>query len=294
MRTLIYTRTSTRDQELGHSAQESHCREYARAHGLTVAGVYKDHVSGGIAPAKRAGFMQLLDALNKNDVLLTLKRDRLGRDVVHNAVAESLVKRQGARVVTLDCASGDDPSAMFMRCVIDAVAQYERALIQQRTRVALAEKRMRGEVCGTPPRGYRKDEQGRAVVDERECEMIERVRVWRGEGRTLAEIKTLCEREGVTARSGRAPSLGTLSLWTRGVQMEHSPPRPKRTARGPSRARVEDNVVGLRAVVHDLHTRGWSQRAIVAELGARGYRTKRGKPYSKTQVWRILARSPHV
>lgn len=294
MRALIYTRTSTRDQELGHSAQESHCREYARAHGLTVTGVFKDHVSGSVEPGKRDGFNRLLDALGEGDVLLTLKRDRLGRDVVQNAVAESLVHRKGARVVTLDCSSGDDPSAVFMRLVIDAVAQYERALIQQRTRAALAEKRARGEVCGVPARGYRKDEQGRAVIDEKECEMIERVRAWRSEGRTLAQIQTLCEREGVTARSGRAPSLGTLSLWTRGVQMKHKPHRPKRTVTGPSRARVEDNVVGLRAVVHDLHARGLSQRAIVTELGVRGYRTRNGRPYTKTQVWRILARSPHV
>ena len=296
MNVLIYTRTSTREQELGHGAQETYCREYARSQGLTVGGVFRDQISGGVEVTKREGFCNLLEVIGKGDVLVVMKRDRLGRDLIQNAIAESLVQRKGARVAALDCPEGDDPNSVFMRCMIDALAQHERALIQERTRAALAEKRRKGEALGSPKRGYMSDEKGLEVINQTEVEAVERVKVWRQNGHTLKAIRGLCEQEGITTRRGTHPSIATLSVWTRGVTLTH-PLRAEK--RGPKRnrkssLRVEDKIVGLQAVVQDLHARGLSQRAIVAELTQRGYRTKKGNPFTKTQVCRILARSPNL
>ena len=43
---VIYTRTSTNDQELGHLAQGAECRAHAEAQGLEVIAVYTDTCSG--------------------------------------------------------------------------------------------------------------------------------------------------------------------------------------------------------------------------------------------------------
>jgi DNA invertase Pin-like site-specific DNA recombinase len=46
---------------------------------------------------------------------------------------------------------------------------------------------------------------------------------------------------------------------------------------------------GVIATVHDLRTSGMSQRAIVAELAARGLISRAGKPFARTQVVRMLS-----
>jgi len=45
------------------------------------------------------------------------------------------------------------------------------------------------------------------------------------------------------------------------------------------------------AVVRELRAAGLSQRAIVAELGARGLVSRVGRPFAKTQIARMLARA---
>src|SRR5437016_1706481 len=90
-------------------------------------------------------------------VILVAKRDRLARDPMVAAVAESLAARAGAVVVSADGAgNGDDPGAVLMRRMVDAFAEYERALIRARTRSALAVKRGRGErISRHVPYGFR-------------------------------------------------------------------------------------------------------------------------------------------
>lgn len=292
MRALIYTRTSTKEQELGHGAQESLCREHAEAQGWRVEGVWRDQISGGVEVVRREGFMSLLEHARKGDIVLIAKRDRLGRNLVGNAAAESLLLKRGVSLCALDVASGDDPGSVFMRHVIDAVAQYERALISERTRAALAEKVRKGEALGSPKRGYKSDEEGMLVEDAEERMIMEQVRAWRAEGLTITELHERCLDEGLTSRRGEPPSRSTVGGWVQDISVSDEMSVERRGAEPtePSPQRVESLVVGLKDVILDLSERGLSQRAIVAELARRGYRTRAGRPYSKTQVWRILQR----
>lgn len=51
---------------------------------------------------------------------------------------------------------------------------------------------------------------------------------------------------------------------------------------------------GVLDIVRQLRAEGLSQRAIVDELAARGLVSRAGQPFGKTQVARMLARSPRV
>lgn len=286
MRAIIYTRTSTATQELSHAAQESACREYAQREGLEVSDVYSEQMSGGVDATRRPIFMNVLSALEAGDVLLVARRDRLGRSALGNSVAESVVKRKGARLVALDVASGDTPADVFMRQMIDAIAEYERALISLRTSSALDVRRKQGLSVGHAPLGKRANEAGELVENVSERETIKRVRALRKSGLTLREVRSACEREGLKARSGRVPSVATLSVWCKGVSVPTTLGARRGVKKGAEGARV--HVAGLDATILELTERGWSQRAIVAELERRGYRTSAGKPYTKTHVWRVL------
>jgi DNA invertase Pin-like site-specific DNA recombinase len=142
-----YIRVSTDDQALSVDAQRARLESWCAERRLTLVAVHEDvGVSGGADLDKRPGLMAAIDALTPGMALVAVKRDRLARDTMNAAMIERLAECQGARVLTCDGAGeGDSPEAQMLRGIIDVFAQYERAVIRARTKVAMAHKRDRGE-----------------------------------------------------------------------------------------------------------------------------------------------------
>lgn len=91
-----------------------------------------------------------------------------------------------------------------MKAMVDAFAQYERALIRARTRAALASKRARCEAIGTPPLGYRLARDRLHIEpDPAERLAIERVITLRREGLSIRAIAAALDRERVPCRGAR-------------------------------------------------------------------------------------------
>jgi site-specific DNA recombinase len=162
IRVAIYLRVSLEEQaESGHGlhAQEDAARAYAARQGWEVIGVFTDPgVSGGVGLEGRPGLLDAIASLDKGDVLLVAKRDRIGRlDPLAMAMIEAAVRRNGARIISAagEGTEDDDPSSILMRRMIDAFAEYEKLIIGARTKSALAAKRRRGEKTGGPvPFGF--------------------------------------------------------------------------------------------------------------------------------------------
>ena len=147
-----YVRVSTEDQGLGLEAQRAALAVWAERAGVTLLAVHEDRgVSGGAAIDRRPGLLAALDALAGcgAGVLVVAKRDRLARDVLNAAMIERMAERVGARVVSAAGeGEGSDPASKLMRTMIDAFAEYERAVIRGRTVAALKAKAARGEKVG--------------------------------------------------------------------------------------------------------------------------------------------------
>jgi len=207
LRVVGYVRSSTEDQSLGPVAQRHALEAWVRARGAELVALHEDlGLSGGAALEKRPGLLAALDALREHGagVLLVAKRDRLARDVLVAAMVERLAARVGASVVSAAGeGEGNDPAAQLMRTIVDAFAAYERALIRQRTRAALAVKRGRGERTGDVPFGFRLAPDGVHLEElPEEQDVIAEVRRLGGQGLTL---RAICERLaslGFSPRSG--------------------------------------------------------------------------------------------
>lgn len=203
---VAYLRVSTEEQSLGPDAQRAAIASWAARAGVEVVSWHEDRVSGAAAIEERPGLLQALDALETHGagVFVVAKRDRLARDVMLAAMTERLVERAGARVVSAagEGTESDDPTSVLMRSIIDAFAQYERAVIRSRTRSALAVKRARGELTGNAPLGMRAVE-GRLQVDERETEALAAIRSLRSQGYSLRAIASELESRGIYNRAGR-------------------------------------------------------------------------------------------
>lgn len=176
---VAYRRVSTEEQAqsgLGLDAQTAAIEAAAQRAGLTVRTIFTDAgVSGGAAMDRRPELVAALAALQRGDVLLIAKRDRLARDLINGALIEATVKRKRARIVSAagEGTDSDDPSAQLQRMMIDAFATYERLVIKARTSAALRAKAERGERNSRhAPYGYHFTEHDRLEEDQPERNVI--------------------------------------------------------------------------------------------------------------------------
>jgi DNA invertase Pin-like site-specific DNA recombinase len=219
---VAYVRVSTDEQHLGPEAQRAAIEAWATRESVHVLAWHVDHGVSGAAPLdKRPGLLAALETLRERraGVLLAAKRDRVARDVVAAATIERMAAKVGAKVVTADGVStADTPEGMLMRTLIDAFAQYERALIATRTAAALAAKRRKGERVGQVPYGCRLAADGLALEPEPvEQRVIDRVRTMRDEGETIDGIAAQLNAEGVPARGRRWHATTVRRILVRGA-----------------------------------------------------------------------------
>lgn len=205
---VAYLRVSTDDQALGPEAQRASIEAWAAARGVVVVAWCCDQGVSGAAPIdKRPALLDALAALREHGagVLVVAKRDRLARDSMIAAMVERMAATSGAGVVSAAGeGEGDGPEHLLMRRLIDAFAEYERALIAARTRAALAVKAKRGELVGAPRLGERVAADGVHVErDGAEGEALALIDALRRQGMTIRAIADELTARGVPARGGR-------------------------------------------------------------------------------------------
>ena len=149
-----YTRVSTAEQGdsgLGLAAQEAAIRAECARRGWTLAALYSDTLSG--KTLARPGLAEALDAVESGAAggIIVAKLDRLSRSLVDFAGLMARAQAGGWNLVALDL--GIDlatPAGEFMANVLASAAQWERRIIGQRTRDALAIKAAQGVRLGRP------------------------------------------------------------------------------------------------------------------------------------------------
>ena len=124
-------------------------RDALLAAGVDARHLYEDRASG--AKDDRSGLAMALEFVRPGDVLVVWKLDRLGRSLSHLLTIVNALKDK--RVAFRSLTEGMDTttaSGELLFHVFGALAQYERALIQERVVAGLAAARRRGRVGGRP------------------------------------------------------------------------------------------------------------------------------------------------
>jgi site-specific DNA recombinase len=212
MNATIYLRVSTSEQGesgAGLQAQEDACRRFAAAQGWTVAGVFTDAgVSGAAGLDRRPALLEAISTLTRGGVLLVAKLDRVSRgEPLAAAMIEAAVSRKGARIVSAagEGTDSDEPTAVLMKRMIQAFAEYERLIIGARTRAALQAKSRRGERVGQIGYGFALAADGRTLEPvEAEQQVIAKIGELRSQGHTLRDIAAELTRQGIITREGKA------------------------------------------------------------------------------------------
>jgi putative DNA-invertase from lambdoid prophage Rac len=147
-RLFAYCRVSTADQTTENQIKEIEAAGFVVAKQRTVT----ETVSGSVAAFERKGFSKLLDKLEEGDVLIVTKLDRLGRNAIDVRATVERLEYLGVRVHCLALGGVDltSPAGKMTMQVINAVAEFERDLLIERTHAGLRRAKAEGKVFGRP------------------------------------------------------------------------------------------------------------------------------------------------
>ena len=147
-RTFAYVRVSTAGQTTENQVREIDAAGFK----VDPRRVVSETVSGSSAIDQRPGFMRLLDKLEADDVLIVTKMDRLGRNAIDVATTVDRLAAIGVRVHCLALGGVDltSPAGRMTMGVINAVAQFERDLLIERTQAGLQRAKSEGATFGRP------------------------------------------------------------------------------------------------------------------------------------------------
>jgi DNA invertase Pin-like site-specific DNA recombinase len=125
-------------------------RDALLAVGVDPRHLFEDRASG--AKDDRPGLAKTLAFVQPGDVLVVWKLDRLGRSLSHLLIiVNTLRARQVAFRSLTEGMDTSTASGELLFHVFGALAQYERALIQERVVAGLAAAKRRGRIGGRPP-----------------------------------------------------------------------------------------------------------------------------------------------
>ena len=118
--------------------------------GVDARHLFEDHASG--VKDDRPGLVKALEFVCAGDVLVVWKLDRLGRSLSHLlSIVNALKVKQVAFRSLTEGMDTSTASGELLLHVFGALAQYERALIQERVVAGLAAAKRRGRFGGRPP-----------------------------------------------------------------------------------------------------------------------------------------------
>lgn len=137
-----YARVSTTDQNTA-----------LQTDALTVAGaerIYEESQSG--ASRDRPELTRCIDTLRQGDTLIVWRLDRLGRSLkdLVAIIAELEGKGVGFRSIT-EAIDTTTAGGKLVFHIFGSLAEFERSMIQERTKAGLAAARARGRKGGRPP-----------------------------------------------------------------------------------------------------------------------------------------------
>jgi DNA invertase Pin-like site-specific DNA recombinase len=174
MKAAIYARISTTNHGQDVSMQTRELRDYCERRGFEIVGEYTDVGISGSKDSRPELNRLMADAKQRRfDAVCVWKLDRFGRSLRHLVNALADLESLGVSFISIkDNLDLSTPSGRLMFQIIGAMAEFERALIQERVKAGLRNARAKGKTLGRP----------RRVVDAVKISSL------RSQGRSVREI----------------------------------------------------------------------------------------------------------
>ena len=133
-----YARVSTDDQTLDPQRDALKAVECER--------IFEDTAGGA---AERPNLQQALSHLRAGDTLAVWRLDRLGRSLKDLIARAEALRAEGVSLKSLkEAIDTDSPTGQLVFHIFGALAEFERALVRERTQAGLQAARARGRLGG--------------------------------------------------------------------------------------------------------------------------------------------------
>src|SRR5262245_48359578 len=171
---------------------------FAKAHGYVLAGEFYDAAVSGADPiAERPGFKAMLDRIAGNGVhcIVVESPDRFARDLTVQLTGHDFLKSLGVSLIPAtapDFFTEDTPTAVLVRQVLGAIAQFEKTSLVAKLKAARDRKKAVTGKCG-----------GRKTYAEAKPEVVALAKELHGQGVSLRKISAELATRGYVTAGGR-------------------------------------------------------------------------------------------
>ena len=161
--------------------QEYEIRKYCKRHGIEVTHWITESISGTVAVEKRE-LGKAISSMSKGDLLISTELSRLGRNMLMIMGILNICSAKGLAIHTIkdNFDLSDSINSKIIAFAFALAAEIERNLISQRTREALAMRKMNGVKLGRPKGSSQK----KVMFNKKKDEIIMMIQ----QGKSLAEI----------------------------------------------------------------------------------------------------------
>lgn len=200
-----YLRVSTIDQDTDKN--EAAILKFANDKDFGKVEFISEKVSGTMSWKKRKLF-EVVNIMNKGDILIVPELSRLGRSLVDVLDVLNTLSDKDVKVYSVKenfQINGHDIQSKMMRTMLGLFSEIERDLISARTKEGLAAARAKGKLLGRP-KGI-----GKSRLDVHREDI-------------LALIKNGSNRKFIAKRFGVSP--GTITHWLKRHNLDSITPQP--------------------------------------------------------------------
>ena len=155
MKIYAYIRVSTEMQT--YVNQEHEIRQYCLRHGLKVTEWVSESVSGTV-PIEKRRLGKVLRKMARGDMLIATELSRLGRNMLMVMAVLNICSSRGIAIHSIkdNFDLSDNINSKIIAFAFALAAEIERNLISQRTKEALAVRKLKGMKLGRPPGSSKK------------------------------------------------------------------------------------------------------------------------------------------
>ena len=212
---VIYARySSTNQTEQSIEGQVHVCEDFAKRHNIVIADLYVDRAISGTTD-ERASFQRMLkDSNNKKwDYVLVYKLDRFARNKYESAIHRKHLKDNGVKLISAMENIPDTPEGILLESLLEGMNQYFSEELAQKVSRGLHESRMKGHCVGSVPYGYIKENK-KLIINQEECEMLNRIFNEYAGGKTILQISRDLEKENIKFSPQKIRSCLNRKLYT--------------------------------------------------------------------------------
>lgn len=208
---FAYIRVSTEQQAtdgVSLEAQQAKAAAWADLNGYELSGIFVDAGLSGKRADNRPELQKALNAVcgEAGAAIVVYSLSRLSRSIVDTLNIATRLKKAGADLVSLS--ERIDTTSAAGRMVfnmLSVLAEFEREQVSERTSMAMAHKRSKGERLGQIPYGYVLGADGVTLQDEpNEQAALALIRNLNHDGLSLREIAKELTAKGIPAKGGKA------------------------------------------------------------------------------------------